>query len=527
MKRLLEFVRDTHAGATAITAGVVTVMIVGSVALIADHRWLVDQRDMFKAAADAGAIAATLEMNRRIATDPGISDAKLKEAIEPVATRYVTLNLSHLSEERLALALSTLEVVATPHMDTGRVDVEASADLGGTLLSRHLPLLSNYQGPAEIRTASIVEKSKVPVEVVLAIDVSRSMSTAVTEEAKGMLFPPEEQTRMGVVKQVALEMVALLDPSAHDRIAVGLVPWHTMVRLDSATRADWADKDWAQYPSSRYYAVPYRAKSGMSPPSGVTQSLAASAPEPWLGCLDEHRMVNGAGHADRPETSDLLAPPSTMAFAQAFFPAFAEYAYDCAEEPLPDNLYGQFCYTEKRANIQHVFPPQYTCDARGATLLPLATSRQVIEDAINGMKAVGVRTYSTTGVLWAQRVLSHQWKRTWGNPVHPLDPAVAENESLRKVIVLLTDGEDTDPNEACTLAKNAGTEIFVVAAMPPEDVSGGLAQSLRRCSSEADNPGGTYVFINNENEEGLRAAFHEIANQLLKVRRIDPNMVPS
>ena len=145
------------------------------------------------------------------------------------------------------------------------------------------------------------------------------------------------------------------------------------------------------------------------------------------------------------------------------------------------------------------------------------------------MKAVGVRTYSTAGVLWAQRMLSHQWKRTWGDPEHPLDPAVAENESLRKVIVLLTDGEDTycgwdpgacDRNEACTLAKYAGSEIFVVAAMPPEDVSSDLAQSLRRCSSEADNPGGTYVFINNENEEGLRAAFHEIANQLLEVRRV-------
>ena len=152
------------------------------------------------------------------------------------------------------------------------------------------------------------------------------------------------------------------------------------------------------------------------------------------------------------------------------------------------------------------------------------------------MKAHGVLTYSTTGVLWAQRMLSHQWKRTWGDPVHPLDPAVAENESLRKVIVLLTDGEDTycgwdpgacvdselgiDRSEACTLAKNAGTEIFVVAAMPPEDVSSDLAQSLRRCSSESDNPGGTYVFINNGNEEGLRAAFHEIANQLLEVRRV-------
>ena len=46
MKGILEFVRDTRAGATAISAVAVTVMVVGGAALIADHRWLVDQRDV-------------------------------------------------------------------------------------------------------------------------------------------------------------------------------------------------------------------------------------------------------------------------------------------------------------------------------------------------------------------------------------------------------------------------------------------------------------------------------------------------
>ena len=537
MKGILEFVRDTRAGATAISAVAVTVMVVGGAALIADHRWLVDQRDVLKAAADAGAIAATLEMNRQLAMNPGISDASLKEAIGQVATRYVALNLSHLSGERLTRALSTLQVDPTPNIAAGTVTVLARADLGGTLLSRHLALVSNYPGPDETVTASIVERTKVPVEVVLAIDVSRSMMAAVTEAGRGMLFVSEEHTRMGVVKQASLEMVALLNPSAHDRIAVGVVPWHYMVRLDSATRRDWAGNDWARYPSS-HYAVPYEAKSGMSPPAGAAQSLAASAPETWLGCLNEHRVVNGAGLADWPETSGLLATPSSMAFAQAFFPSHYEaHSYDCAEKPLPGSLYFQVCYTEVRdSQKQHLLPPQHTCEAQGAPLLPLTTDRRGIDDAIKGLKAVGAGTYSTTGVLWAQRMLSHRWKRTWGDPEHPLDPAVAENEGLRKVVVLLTDGEDNycgddpgacvdseigiDRNEACTLAKNAGTEIFVVAAMPPEDVSSDLAQSLRRCSSESDNPGGTYVFINNENEEGLRAAFHEIANQLLEVRRV-------
>ena len=61
----------------------------------------------------------------------------------------------------------------------------------------------------------------------------------------------------------------LLDPGAHRRTAVGIVPWHLMVRLDSATEQRWVDNDWALYPRQRHYASPYRTPSAMSPPRGV------------------------------------------------------------------------------------------------------------------------------------------------------------------------------------------------------------------------------------------------------------------
>ena len=106
---------------------------------------------------------------------------------------------------------------------------------------------------------------------------------------------------------------------------------------------------------------------------------------------------------------------------------------------------------------------------------------------------------------------------------------------MRKVIVLLTDGVDSvcgDGNvdcadspigisrtEACTQAKDAGTEIFVVAAMHPDKVSDELGESLTECSSQSDNSDATYVFLNNATPESLQDAFADIANQLRVLRR--------
>ena len=64
------FLRNAGGGATAIVAGAVTVMAVGASALIVDHNWLVDQRDVLKKASDAAAVAATMELKRLLPERP-------------------------------------------------------------------------------------------------------------------------------------------------------------------------------------------------------------------------------------------------------------------------------------------------------------------------------------------------------------------------------------------------------------------------------------------------------------------------
>ena len=66
-------------------------MTVGGTALIVDHLWLVNQRDLLKSAADSAAVAATLAL---IELPASTSDDDVGAALPPIAERYVRFNLS-------------------------------------------------------------------------------------------------------------------------------------------------------------------------------------------------------------------------------------------------------------------------------------------------------------------------------------------------------------------------------------------------------------------------------------------------
>ena len=532
--RLNKFISDARGGATAIAAGAIAAMTVAGTALIVEHAWLVDQRDVLKTASDAAAVAATIEMQRQVGADPTIDDATLSERLDEIAERYVLLNLEYLPEGRRARAQETLTVDVEANRNAGTVDVNVSADLGGTLFAGKIPLLGGFDVPDRTRTRAGVESARVPVEVVLAIDISGSMVRGLD----GSYPVPDSQTRMALVKEASRALVDALDPSSEHRAALGLVPWHRVVRLGPSDRDRWTRFQWAEYPSRRYYGHPYLKTFAYLPaPDPVTHGLPLDPPEVWLGCLDDHRIASG-GTAAPLSLANLSTPPTSEPFAQYFFPALRSYAHDCASDPLPTNYHLQYCYTQARTRQrrrQIRRPPQHGCDEAVTQMQSLTSNRAVIEASIDELHPIGDATYSTLGVSWAHRMLMPEWKRIWGGNTHPLELGESTNEGLRKAIVLLTDGHDnlcgSPPNtcadsplgmdraQACDAAKAAGTEIFVVAAMPPAEVTSQLGNSLRNCSSEADFPDGTYVFINNETHDELRGAFLSIANQLTGVRK--------
>ena len=369
----------------------------------------------------------------------------------------------------------------------------------------------------------------------------------------------------------ASDLVDILKPDADNRVAVGVVPWHIQVRLDSDTANYWVrgGRGWAVYPTQRFYEVPYlncdrrRANACTNLPDGELQQLPdrATIYEGWKGCLTEARTGSGTA-AELPKTAaDRFAPPSQNPFAQGYFSSGFANAYKCLDPrsaDFPTGVQYQACYQipsgmdAAELRLSKIYPavhpdnsPQRDCAYDTATILPLSTNPDEIKERIEKLSPVGSLTYSALGLLWGQRLLMPSWKSAWGGSgaQHPLDPSAGEDE-VRKAIVLLTDGEDTycgigkhgcddspvgiSRAEACDEAKSRGTEIFVVAAMDPKEISNQFGKALENCSSQEDDDSkfgtrrqnGNYVFLNNATPEKLEEAFKDIASQLRTLRRI-------
>lgn len=177
-------------------------------------------------------------------------------------------------------------------------------------------------------------------------------------------------------------------------------------------------------------------------------------------------------------------------------------------------------------------------DRAGSPILPLTDNEGRLKDAINGLVARGM-TYIPDGMMWALRTLSPEAPFTEGRPVFT---GQTGQTRIRKVIILMTDGENTtSPNygapqtppltgnayrvrhnggnwrtanayttEACNYVKNKEYEVFTITF--GTTVSNTVQDLMKDCASSPDN------YYKAVSSSDLDAAFDKIADSLIALR---------
>lgn len=156
----------------------------------------------------------------------------------------------------------------------------------------------------------------------------------------------------------------------------------------------------------------------------------------------------------------------------------------------------------------------YTCG--GPKAVGLTAEKAPVRNMLARLKT-GYGTSVWEGVAWGFRMLSPKWKGMWGNPALPL----SYEESPRKVMIVMTDGENTpgdygDPfgrqvaNQmevaACADMKTQGITIYTVAF----DITKSAAQPLKECASSDGH------YFHSSKSADLIAAFDKIGSDLAR-----------
>ena len=425
---VVHFIRCRRAAATAIGAAIVTLMSLGGFALTSDHIHLVYQRDTLKAATDAASLAATRHWQQALGhlTD----DDDIKTALRPIAERYI---LANIPEGRREDAEETLRVQMTLHHSVPvRVDVDATADLSGGLLFTGWMLDDDTTKITKVETRT--ERSGNTIELVLAMDITTSMAATYI---KGADKSDPDNIRMNIAKTATFAMLNALkgdDNNAGGHVAVGLVPFTTTVNIGSGRTT------WMTSTDAPHKVFPTRFG-------------------PWRGCI-EHRLMSGT--TVRASDVDIsLALPSVSSFTRWFAPNTLHYRpatrqshrqryQPSDQETFPDGK------TWKGRNDWVPAGETPAVDSEGphfgcpsTAIMPLTTDIGSVITAVQDLKPWrgSGGTMNHLGIVWGRRLLAPEWRTAWGGTRFPVDRGNAEN---KKVIVLLTDGLNTAPDNTNT-----------------------------------------------------------------------------
>ncbi len=480
LTRSVRFVRETAAAVGLASVMLGSAVLMG-VAMVGDLAWVSHQRSMLEDALDAGGIAGFKEMAVLASDATEEVQAQQAQNIKDTIKRYILANVPEAYREELG---KTLTVKIKQKRKQEYVEVRVKAKLKGAILGSWGEVLKNIA----TETSLAVTRDIVPVDVVLALDLTHSMAYSISNARRDAGSTPTEDRRITATKEAATTLVAALKTAGGDNVAVGLVPYTTVVNVGES-------------------------RSGWLKGIRVLPPELANLYTAWKGCVL---------HRSTPNDLSITTP------ADAKFPSYFK--------PMDRVWNAREQKSESRWVSRH--GPQQNCI--GSPIIPLTKDHDAIQKEIKDLKMWdSAGTMVHLGVQWGRRVLAPSWRVSWG-----LEAAQAGRER-KKVLVLLTDGANNvgmgsysalgtpglkDRNRDvrkskldkmtrthCNNARNEGIDIYAVSAVPKNSSSAKAIRSLF-----VDCTGSRDKVFDTGSPEALTDAFLKIGKAVGAMRRVKP-----
>ncbi|MDP8916848.1 MAG: pilus assembly protein TadG-related protein [Pseudomonadota bacterium] len=405
---------------------------------------------------------------------------------------------------------------------------DADGEVTGSATLTLEPIVSSLFGAQKLSMVATARAARLGdrLEVALVLDNTYSMLT---------------NDRLGITKTGATNFVDTMSAAAArtrvaDALKISLVPYSTTVNIGSAYRtAPWMDGGAVSPIHDDMFTV-----AGANRFTLFDQMAVA-----WAGCVESRVWPY--------DVQEL--PPSSTDSKSLFVPYFApdehdDWTYPYTNDYLPDDSAAGATWQQRQGNIHkydqapvttahigsgYYYGPNFNCVLQ--PMVRLTTDMAKVKAGINGMTASG-DTYSNVGLMWGWHSLS---------PLAPFADGAAYGPGIRKIVILMTDGENALYNngslnasiygggayigqgrfgitsgtkderraaldkrmvEACTNMKAKGVVVYTIRV----EVTTGDGAALKGCATDPTK------FYNVAAASDLNATFKTIADSLLNPR---------
>ena len=321
-----------------------------------------------------------------------------------------------------------------------------------------------------------------PVEVALVLDNTGSMAGA----------------KMAALKDAAKSLVdiAYQAPEAASHVKIGIVPFSRYVNVGLSNR----NQNWISVQPDGTTTGPQQC-SMVSPVTGTSNCRDQTGSYYNDGVLTTYIY----------QTCDYTYGPPVQ---QCWTPTYTTTWYGCVGSrsyPLDTQ---DAAYANREQGISNVGCP--------SEITPLTNDQSALKGQVDAMNAAD-ETYIPTGLMWGWRVLSKEAPYDQG-----MDPSTMQDgQRVRKVIVLMTDGQNTlSPSypahngndatlanrltaEVCQNIKAAGIEIYTVAFNVTDN---NIKSILQACATTPNK------YFDATDAEKLKVSFNDIAKDFSPLR---------